>query len=719
MKGKGIIVFSTLFAILLLGVSTNAVFAQEDTVSAKSVGFEKTIIIDFTNNGKTSIETFRLWLGSNDGVFKSFKTEPGWTGVKTPQGVLVFTTDKPIKSGESVKFGVKTEQVKPGINWKALDTKEKDLDTGKALVSDLPAVPVDTSKSTIPKDSSVEQSKSTTGILSNSEFRFIPDKPKVGSTVRVVGQNFGENQKLDLYLGNTKLNSFESNGDGNFLITTKIPSSQVADRVDFSVRDTQGNDKTLSLRLLETDDVPETTTVPLTVSGLPSSLSRGLQLSLAGTGTPSSTVTATITNPEGVITTTNATSVNTSGKWYYETIIPGDAILGTYSIDISDGKSHIIKDIQIESSELIEILPVRLKYEPGEIMMFNGTAIPNVPIEVIIENPQGVEVFSDIFDVDSSGYVEFEFHTSQSDIQGTYIMFAFQGKDAGIGLVGLGELPEVQIIAKMDKLNYKAGETASMALDGPPGATMSIIVVDPSDKTKESATATVTLGPDGKKSHTIDLTGFASGVYTMVVKRGTSQTSEIFTVGLQTGSGEIDIRTTKLDYKIGEAVLILGNSKPNILATITMYDDEGNIIKTKETYTNKDGVLSDSSFRIPSGSAIGKWKIEARSGSNFDEAFINVVTDTDVEGMIVTFEGFDNIATVGKIVKIRVIGAEQLVTIRIINPLGEEVDKLQFPASGGGEIATPWPMPKDSPKGIYTINVNDAFNSASTTFVLP
>ncbi|KAF6243894.1 biofilm-associated protein [Nitrosopumilus sp. b1] len=716
MKG---IIFSALFAILLLGVSTHAVFAQEDVVSAKSLGFEKTIIIDFTNNGNTSIETFRLWLGSDDGSFKSFKTEPGWTGIKTPQGVLVFTTDKPIKSGESVKFGVKTDKVKPGINWKAIDAKEKELDIGKALVSDLPAVPVETSKSSTPEDNTPEQTTSSTGILSNSEFRFIPDKPKVGSTIRVVGEKFGENQKLDLYLGNTKLNSFESNGDGNFMITTKIPSSQQADRVNFSVKDSQGNEKTVSLRLLETDDVPETTTIPLTVSGLPSTLSRGLQLSLAGTAPPNTSVTATIKNPDGVITTTNATEVNISGKWYYETIIAADAPLGTYTIDITDGKTHIIKDIQIESSELIEILPVKLKYEPGDIMTFNGTAIPNETLEVIIENPQGAEVFSDIFEVDSTGYVEFEFPTSNSDIQGTYIMFGFQGTHAGISLVGLGQLPEVQIIAKMDKLNYKAGETASVALDGPPSATMSIIVVDPSDKTKESATATVTLGPDGKKSHSIDLTGYASGVYTLVVKRGTSQTSEVFTVGLQTGSGEIDIRTTKLDYKPGEAVLILGNSKPNILVTITMYDSEGNVIKVKETYTNKDGVLSDSSFRIPSGTPVGKWKIEGRSGSNFDESFINVVTDTEVEGMIVTFEGFDNSPTVGKLVKIRVIGAQQLVTINIINPLGEEVGKLQFPASGKGEIATPWPMPKDSPKGIYTINVKDAYNSASTTFVLP
>ena len=55
---------------------------------------------------------------------------------------------------------------------------------------------------------------------------------------------------------------------------------------------------------------------------------------------------------------------------------------------------------------------------------------------------------------------------------------------------------------------------------------LSMIIVDPSDKTKFSDT--ITLGPDGKKSYELDLSGYASGVYTVVVTRGNAQTEGSF-----------------------------------------------------------------------------------------------------------------------------------------------------------------------------------------------
>ena len=78
------------------------------------------------------VNTFRIWLGS-DFSFKSFKTEKGWVGEKTPQGVIIFTSSETIKPGESVKFGVKTDKAKPGINWKALDKGDKQISIGKVL----------------------------------------------------------------------------------------------------------------------------------------------------------------------------------------------------------------------------------------------------------------------------------------------------------------------------------------------------------------------------------------------------------------------------------------------------------------------------------------------------------------------------------------------------------------------------------------------------------
>ena len=65
-----------------------------------------------------------MWLGG-DASFQSFKTETGWTGTKSPQGVLIFTTVEPLKPGEIVKFGVKTDIEKPGINWRVLDNQDE------------------------------------------------------------------------------------------------------------------------------------------------------------------------------------------------------------------------------------------------------------------------------------------------------------------------------------------------------------------------------------------------------------------------------------------------------------------------------------------------------------------------------------------------------------------------------------------------------------------
>jgi len=89
---------------------------------------------------------------------------------------------------------------------------------------------------------------SNIGIFADSAFRIVPDKPNVGSMIRVTGSNFGENVKLELYIENSKLETFSTNEDGFFVITTQIPEGK-ADRVNFIVKDSQGNEKTISIRL--------------------------------------------------------------------------------------------------------------------------------------------------------------------------------------------------------------------------------------------------------------------------------------------------------------------------------------------------------------------------------------------------------------------------------------------------------------------------------------
>jgi len=81
-----------LFSISLIITPLNG-YAEE--IDVKSVGLDKTTIITLTNDGSKDVKTFRIWL-SQDTNFQSFKTERGWIGEKTPQGVIIFTSSESI-----------------------------------------------------------------------------------------------------------------------------------------------------------------------------------------------------------------------------------------------------------------------------------------------------------------------------------------------------------------------------------------------------------------------------------------------------------------------------------------------------------------------------------------------------------------------------------------------------------------------------------------------
>ena len=52
---------------------------------------------------------------------------------KNTSGSNYFHIRRDSKKNESVKFGIKTEEPKPGINWKALDENGRQIESGKSL----------------------------------------------------------------------------------------------------------------------------------------------------------------------------------------------------------------------------------------------------------------------------------------------------------------------------------------------------------------------------------------------------------------------------------------------------------------------------------------------------------------------------------------------------------------------------------------------------------
>ncbi|MFQ5782112.1 MAG: biofilm-associated protein [Nitrosopumilus sp.] len=698
-----------LFSIVLITIPSIA-YAEE--INVKSFALEETTIIELTNDSDEDINTFRIWLGK-DFSFKSFKTEEGWVGEKTPQGVIIFTSSKAIKPGESVKFGVKTDKAEPGINWKALDKDNKQMDTGKVLPGELPKVV----ENTPPKQEQATENKSTE-IFTESSFRIVPEKPNIGSSIRVTGEQFGASQEFDFYIDSKKIGSFETDKDGHFMTTMKIPKEQKAKRVDFIIKDKEGEEKKLSLRIGEVENrIPESENIKLTIKGLPDIIHRGDLLEIFGTADPGSAIKAEIRNPEDKIINSRTAEVDSKGNWKLEEpiLVALDAQFGKYSASITDGRETILKHWTLESDKTIIITPSSLKFEPGETMKFNGTALPNKSIELLLEDPLGKEVISDIIQVDNSGFVEFEFPTTQNTPEGTYTLIATQEKDKEFIFAGVGQLPTIPVNLEFDKLNYKATETAIISLTGKGSDVVSLLIIDPSDK-PVGDTISITLQPDGRGTYFLDLAGYSSGVYTAVINKGTAQSTEIFTVGLQTGSGEIDISTTKLEYLPSDSILILGDTSANALLTVTLIDPDGNEIKTKETFSDKNGKISEDSFRFPRDAKAGVWTINVKSGSNFDTAEVDVLA-TLQEGLQVSIEEGTEIPGYGKTVTIRVIGASQTVSFEIIAEDGEIIDdSLSFTASAQGEINQPWIIPDNTEPGIYTIRATDAFNTAETTF---
>ena len=697
-----------LFSITLLAFPSN-VYGEE--VSVSSIALEETSVLELKNDSDEEVNTFRIWLGS-DFNFKSFKTEKGWTGEKNSQGVIIFTSSESIKPGESVKFGVKTDKPNPGINWKALDKKDTQVDTGISISKGLP---------TVVKNSEPSQTSENTGesMTTDSIFRIVPEKPNVGSSIRVTGDNFGSSQEFDFYIDTKKLGSFTTDSDGHFMTTMKIPDDQKADRVDFKVKDKEGEEKKISLRVGEIENrIPESQNIPLTIKGIPDIVYRGDFLEIFGTGEPGSAITAEINTPEGNVINSRTAEVDSKGDWELDepVIVALDSPFGKYSATISDGRDSKLVYWTIESDKKIIVIPTSLKFEPGEIMSFNGTALPNIPIEFVLEDPLGKEVVSDIIQVDGTGNVYYEYQTSQITPEGTYTLVASQEKDKEFIFAGVGQLPTIPVNLEFDKLNYKAGDTAIISLSGKASEIISLLIINPSDKPTGDAVS-ITLQPDGRGTHSLNLEGYSSGVYTAVISKGSAQSTEIFTVGLVTGSGDIDINTTKIEYHPGDSILILGDTGENVLLTITLTDPDGHEVKIKETFSDKNGKISEGAFRIPSDGKSGVWMINAKSGSNFDNVEIDVVT-TVSEGMVVSVEQGNNIPGLGDTVVIKVFGAEQNVTIEIVSEDGEVIGSLEGIITSAGVIDQLWAIPSETEPGTYTITVTNPSDSAETTYEL-
>jgi len=147
-----------------------------------------------------------------------------------------------------------------------------------------------------------------------------------------------------------------------------------------------------------------------------------------------------------------------------------------------------------------------------------------------------------------------------------------------------------------------------------------------------------------------------------------------------------------------------------------LYDPDGNEVKSKEIFTDKEGTISESTFRIPSEAKIGVWKMKAVSGPNFVETEFSVIPSQE-QGMSIEVTNIEK-TSFATLVYISGFGAVGTVVIEITSSEGEMIDELRFSSKSSGEFSTIWSVPKDTPPGTYSIKAISLNESAETTLVL-
>jgi len=694
-----------LFSIFLILIPSE-VYADE--INVTSVGLDETVIITATNNSDNEIKNFRVWLGEEFN-FKSFKTEKGWTGEKNQQGVIIFTSSKTLKQNELVKFGLKTDKINPIINWKALDQENKITDTGVIKLSKL---------SEVNQNSNIElnQNYNNNGIsiFSESIFRIIPDKPNAGSTIRITGDQFAASQKFDFYIDTKKIGNFITDGKGHFITTMQIPNIEKESSVDFKIIGYDKIEKKISLKLGENRSI-DTKNIELEIKGIPQIVHHGDILGIEGKGIPGSTITVKIINSEQTTINTRVVKVDNIGTWtLLEPInISLDAVFGEYTTVISDGRNQIIKKWNVETNKIIIINPEKIKFEAGELIRFTGTAMPNTPLELLLEDDLGNEIVSDILEISDSGIVEFEYQTTENeDKVGTWTLIATQKNNKEFIYVGYDILPTIPVNIKFDKLTYKNTEKAIVSLAGEASEKISLIIITSSGSIVGSDIL-IQLKPDGRGEYNLDLTDYVSGIYTAVIKKGGSENSENFAVGLIAGSGDIDAKVTQTEYNQGEQILLLGSTvNSNSLLTVNLIDPNGNKIKSLEVISNSEGMFSEERLKIPKNAEIGLWIIEVTSGSNLDILEFNVFS-TVSEGMELKVV---KEAKIGDLLKMQITASNKTsIIIQITDMEGYKVQEITCITTAEFRCESFWSIPKDTVPGTYTIKAYDTISSTETT----
>ena len=676
-----------------------------EVISVNAKGYENTIIIEFENESTSKIKTIKVWPGGEI-TFTSFKSEPGWGGGKySDSKLLIFTATNTLNPGESVKFGLVTDEKVNAINWKALDQNDNDVDKGKISIQ----VISETSSDLIEEESKeVEQAKETGDELYGTK-KFIPEKIRPGSDMRLIGSGFDSEKNLKLYLDGIILKSVNTDKQGNFLTTISIPDAHNVGTSEFIIKDEFENIQTTSINVEEPKN-RFLKTSEFEVNNIPAEIRYEETLTISGSAYPQSAIIIAFENDERVLEKTRVVSANANGEWVFEETIERTDNLGEKFVIFKNNNDKTTKNLTVKSDYLMQISTSAVRYNVGEAVTITGTADPNNSTTIWVKDQDKKIVYYDVFTSNADGSLNYEFVTNDTFSSGTYTVIIKQENGSDAALFGIGQYPTSVIVALMEKTNFDLNSKAILSIVSPASSNLSISILDSNDNIE--MTDSITSSSIGKNKYAIDLDGLDSGVYRAVVSSINIQDSVKFSIGLESASGPISLVSTKTNYSPGESIFVIGNTGNNARIIITLLDPSGNVSTITETFSDSTGGFSTTAMGIPSDGALGDWKITAHNRLDNNSVEINVSIPT---GKSLTLQIDGTQFSVGDTIIIKGIGQSDAnrLEVKITNESDEEIVSLHTPITSSGAFSLPWTVPAGFDTGTYTITISDDESSSS------
>jgi len=697
-----------LSALLVLSIFTLISISEvnaAEVISVNAKGYENTIIIEFENESASKIKTIKVWPGG-EVTFTSFKSEPGWGGGKySDSKLLIFTATNTLNPGESVKFGLVTDEKINAINWKALDRNDNDIDKGKISIQ----VISETSSDIIEEESGeVEQAKEAGGELYGTK-KFVPEKIRAGSDIRLIGSGFDSEKNLKLYLDSTILKSVNTDKQGNFLTTISIPDAHNIGTSEFIIKDEFENIQTTNINVEESKN-RFLKTSKFEVNSIPAEIRYQETLTISGSAPPQSAIIIVFENNERVLEKTRVVSANTNGEWIFEETIERTDNLGERFVILKNNQHKTTKNLTLKTDYLIQVSTSAVRYNVGDTVTITGTAEPNNVTTILVRDQNKKIIHYDVFTSNADGSLNYEFVTNDTFSSGTYTVIIKQENGSDAALFGVGKYPTSVIVALMEKTNFDLNSKAILNIVGPTSSKLSITILDSNDNIK--STDSITSNSIGKNKYALDLDGLDSGVYKVAVSSINIQDSVKFSIGLESASGPISLVSTKTGYSPGDSILVIGSTGNNARITITLYDPSGNVSAITETFSDSTGGFSTTDIGIPSDGALGNWKVTAHNRLDNNNVEINVSIPT---GKNLTLQIEETQFSIGDVIIIKGIGQSDAnrLEIQITNESDEVVESLHTPITASGAFYLPWTVPNGFDTGTYTITVSDDENSSS------